>query len=88
MPSAPTRRFSNCRAAPKIGEVVQLIHNIAVQTNLLALNATIEAVRAGESGRGFAVGASEVKGLASQTARATEEFRRRFQPCGRPPARP
>jgi methyl-accepting chemotaxis protein len=60
--------------AVKIGEVVQLIHNIAAQTNLLALNATIEAARAGESGRGFAVVASEVKALASQTAKATEEI--------------
>jgi methyl-accepting chemotaxis protein len=60
--------------AMKIGEVVQLIHNIASQTNLLALNATIEAARAGESGRGFAVVASEVKALASQTAKATEEI--------------
>ena len=60
--------------AEKIGEVVQLIHNIASQTNLLALNATIEAARAGESGRGFAVVASEVKALASQTAKATEEI--------------
>ncbi|UZE48200.1 methyl-accepting chemotaxis protein [Rhodopseudomonas sp. P2A-2r] len=62
------------RGAEKIGEVVQLIHNIASQTNLLALNATIEAARAGESGRGFAVVASEVKALASQTAKATEEI--------------
>jgi methyl-accepting chemotaxis protein len=60
--------------AVKIGEVVQLIDNIASQTNLLALNATIEAARAGESGRGFAVVASEVKALASQTAKATEEI--------------
>jgi methyl-accepting chemotaxis protein len=61
-------------AATKIGEVVDLINNIASQTNLLALNATIEAARAGEAGRGFAVVASEVKQLASQTARATEEI--------------
>jgi methyl-accepting chemotaxis protein len=61
-------------AASKIGEVVDLINNIAGQTNLLALNATIEAARAGESGRGFAVVASEVKQLASQTAKATEEI--------------
>ncbi|TPQ45448.1 chemotaxis protein [Prosthecomicrobium hirschii] len=61
-------------AAAKIGEVVDLINNIAGQTNLLALNATIEAARAGEAGRGFAVVASEVKQLASQTAKATEEI--------------
>ncbi len=61
-------------AARKIGDVVQLINNIASQTNLLALNATIEAARAGEAGKGFAVVASEVKNLATQTGRATEEI--------------
>ena len=61
-------------AAQKIGDVVELINNIAAQTNLLALNATIEAARAGEAGKGFAVVASEVKNLASQTAKATEEI--------------
>jgi len=67
------------QAAQKIGDVVMLIRNIAGQTNLLALNATIEAARAGNAGRGFAVVANEVKSLAVETAKATEEITRHIQ---------
>jgi len=62
------------QAASRIGDVVKLITQVAEQTNLLALNATIEAARAGDAGRGFAVVAQEVKALAAQTAKATDEI--------------
>jgi methyl-accepting chemotaxis protein len=73
--TATDQRMAELSAAgDRIGDVVKLITSIAEQTNLLALNATIEAARAGEAGRGFAVVAQEVKNLAGQTAKATDEI--------------
>jgi methyl-accepting chemotaxis protein len=69
---------SLAEASNKVGQIVSIINAIASQTNLLALNATIEAARAGDAGKGFAVRASEVKGLANQTARATEDIRQQI----------
>ena len=76
-PTTPSRKLGQSSA--EIGEVIKVITSIAQQTNLLALNATIEAARAGEAGKGFAVVANEVKELAKETAKATEDISQKIE---------
>ena len=71
--------FKLGESSSEIGQVIKVITSIAQQTNLLALNATIEAARAGEAGKGFAVVANEVKELAKETARATEDISHKIE---------
>ncbi len=73
------RRVSLGESSAEIGQVIKVITSIAQQTNLLALNATIEAARAGDAGKGFAVVANEVKELAKETARATEDIGQKIE---------
>ena len=76
----PPRKWTMlAETSSKIGKVVEMISSIAEQTNLLALNATIESARAGEAGKGFAVVAGEVKALAGQTAKATDEIGKQIE---------
>jgi methyl-accepting chemotaxis protein len=77
-----TRSMTVAATAARINDVVKLIGDIASQTNLLALNATIEAALAGDAGKGFAVVAGEVKNLATQAAKATEDITQQIAALG------